>query len=367
MAQHFLPKRITSPAHGSDYVPRDETAVPASNRQRGPRGRPAVGNSRDGEALVKLHPDAAAMLARVRDANIQQWHTMSVDEGREVYRQRALLFEGAEEPAGTVTDAAIPSAGGPIPIRVYRPDNRRPQPIFIYLHGGGWVFGDLNSHDAICRRIAAAAKCMVVSVEYRLAPEHRHQDQMDDVITAVTWIKEHGAELGGDPRHIAMGGDSAGGNLTAGACLRLRDEGGPRLDLQVLIYPATAPYFDTLSCHVNGEGYWLTRKDLIWFWGHFLGPGEDGPRDQYACPGIASDLRDLPPAVVVTAAFDPLRDEGEVYALKLRAAGVPVQARRYDGMIHGFVGVPAPIPAGQRAVARIASAARRAWSTGAPR
>jgi acetyl esterase len=318
--------------------------------------------SPSGEASVKLDPDAAAMLQRVREANIQEWHTMPVDEGREVYRKRALLFEGTKQPAGTVWDSTIPSAGGSLAIRTYRPQKKQPQPIFIYLHGGGWVFGDLNSHDAVCRRIAAAASCMVVSVAYRLAPEHRYQDQMDDVITAVNWVAAHGGELGGDPRHIAMGGDSAGGNLTAGACLRLREAAGPRLDLQVLIYPATAPYFDTLSQHVNGQGYWLTRLDLIWFWGHFLGGGDDGPRDQYACPGIATDLRDLPPAVVVTAGFDPLRDEGEVYGLKLRAAGVPVIARRWPGMIHGFVGVPAPIPAGQRAVRMIARAARRAWA-----
>ena len=161
-----------------------------------------------------------------------------------------------------------------------------------------------------------------------------------------------------------MGGDSAGGNLTAGAALCLRDTGEANFDLQVLIYPATAPYFDTLSHHENGEGYWLTRADTIWFWDNFLGPDPAARTDPYAAPGIldAEALRGLPPALVITAAFDPLRDEGEVFVHKLRAAGVPVHGRRFAGMIHGFVALPTPIPAGNRAVEMIGDATRRAWS-----
>jgi acetyl esterase len=202
---------------------------------------------------------------------------------------------------------------------------------------------------------------MVVSLAYRLAPEHRYQDQLDDVVAAIRRLAKHGDELGGDPTRLAVGGDSAGGNLSAGATLRLRDEGGPKVALQVLIYAATAPYFDTLSCHENGEGYWLTRADLMWFWDNFLGPDPAARHDPYAAPGTAPDLRDLPPTLVITAGFDPLRDEGEVFGHKLRAAGVPVQMRRFAGMIHGFIALPTPIAAGNRAVDLIADATRRAW------
>jgi acetyl esterase len=313
---------------------------------------------------ARLHPDAAAVLERVRVAGIPQWHTMTVDRGREVYLERARLFAGTKEPAGQVSDGEIAAPGRAIPIRVYRPEGRAsPPPIFVYLHGGGWTFGDLDSHDHLCRRIAAATGALLVSVAYRLGPEHRAPEQLDDVIEAVRWLREHGNELGGDPSRMAMGGDSAGGNLTAGAALKLRDTGEPNIDLQVLIYPATAPYFDTLSYHQNGEGYWLTRDDVIWFWDNFLGPDPAARADPYAAPGIldAQKLRGLPPALIITAAFDPLRDEGEVYGLKLNAAGVPVHVRRFNGMIHGFVALPTPIPAGVRAVQMIADATRRTW------
>jgi len=161
-----------------------------------------------------------------------------------------------------------------------------------------------------------------------------------------------------------MGGDSAGGNLTAGAAIRLRDEGGPSVALQVMIYPATQPSFEMLSYYENAEGYWLLTKDVIWFWENYLGGSEAARTDPYACPGTAADLRDLPPAVVITGDFDPVRDDGDIYALKLRAAGVPVVARRFQGMIHGFVALPAEIPAGRSAIRMIARATRRAWSAG---
>ncbi len=310
---------------------------------------------------MRLDPDAAEILRRVQEAGVPPWRSLTPVEGREVYRQRALLFDGPPTPVDEVRDASIPSPSGAIPIRVYRPDGF-PRPIFIYLHGGGWTLGDLDTHDAVCRRISVAADCMVVSVAYRLAPEHRYHAQLDDVDRAVRWIAAYGDELGGDPSRLAMGGDSAGGNLTAGASIRLRDEDGPRISLQVLIYPAVRPSFDTLSYHTNAEGYLLTRADVIWFWANFLGPG-DGDHDPYACPGLMEDLRDVPPAVVITAGFDPLRDEGEVYAMRLAAAGVRVDAKRFPGMIHGFVALPVAIPAGERAIARIAAATRRVWAT----
>ncbi len=210
----------------------------------------------------RLHPDAADILRRIREAGVPPWHTQTVDEARVVYRRRATMFEGPPTHVDSVRDQVIPSTSGDIAIRVYRPDGD-PRPIFVYLHGGGWTLGDLDTHDAVCRRLSRAADCMVVSVAYRLAPEHRYQAQLDDVDSAVRWLAAHGDELGGDPSRMALGGDSAGGNLTAGSVIRLRDMGGPRLDLQVLIYPATAPWFETLSYHENAEGYFLTRDDVI--------------------------------------------------------------------------------------------------------
>ncbi len=306
-----------------------------------------------------LDPDAADILRRIAEAGIPPWHTLPVAEARAVYRRRATMFEGAPAHVDSVMDRVIPSKGGDIPIRVYRHAGT-PRPVFVYLHGGGWTLGDLDTHDAVCRRIARAADCTVVSVAYRLGPEHRVQEQLDDVVTAVRWVATNGHVVGGDATRLALGGDSAGGHLTAAASIRLRDEGGPLPSLQVLIYPATQPCFDTLSYHENGEGYFLTRADCVWFWGNLLGSLEEPP-GPHAVPMAEPSLAGLPPAVVITAGFDPLRDDGEMYAIRLRRAGVPVVARRFSGMIHGFVALPVAIPAGDRAIGLIARAARRAW------
>jgi acetyl esterase len=311
---------------------------------------------------LRLHPNAAATIRRVRDANIPPWRSMPPALGREIYRQRALLFEGPRTPAGTVWDTTIPSESGAVGVRVYRPDRRRPTPIFIYLHGGGWTLGGLDTVDETCRRISQAADCVVVSVAYRLAPEHPYPAPLDDVVAVVRWTARHGDDLGGDTARLAIGGDSAGGNLAAGACLRLREEGGPKVALQVLIFPATQPFFDTLSYHECADGYLLTRADMMWFWQNFLGP-EGAAADRFSCPGVAEDLRDLPPALIITAGFDPLHDEGEVYGHKLRGAGVPVAVRRFPDMIHNFIAFPIEGAAG-RAVGMIAGATRRAWAPG---
>jgi acetyl esterase len=309
---------------------------------------------------VKLHPDAAAVLAKVRAAGVPQWHTLDPMTGRDVYRKRAAMFEGVKPDCGDVEDVTIPGPAGDLALRVYCPPGPS-RPIFIYLHGGGWTLGDLDSHDTVCRRISIAADCQVVSVDYRLGPEDPYPAPMDDAVAAIRWIAEHGAELGGDPTRLALGGDSAGANMTAGAVLRLRDEGGPRVALQALIYGAFQPQFEMLSFHENAEGYFLTTKDVQWFWDNYLGPDPAARTDPYACPGTAVDLSDLPPAVVITGDFDPLRDDGDIYAIRLREAGVPVVAKRFPGMIHGFVALPVEIPSGRQAIALIAREARKAW------
>lgn len=311
---------------------------------------------------MRPEPSVAAILEQVREAGIPEWHTLPPIEGRTIYRQRAAMFEITPPAVGAVWDTTIPAVAEPLSLRVYRPDVGPPRPILVYLHGGGWTLGDLDSHDVVCRRISVAADCMVVSVDYRLAPEHPYPAAMDDTVAAIRWLAEHGAELGGDPTRLAVGGDSAGGNLSAGAVIRLRDEGHPGVAIQVLIYPATQASFEMLSFYENEAGYLLTSADVMWFWRNYLGKDPSTTCAPYACPGAAADLRGLPPAVMVTAGFDPLRDDGEIYAHKLRAAGVPVIARRFPGMIHGFVALPVEVPAGRRAIAMIARALRRAWS-----
>jgi acetyl esterase len=311
-----------------------------------------------GSSAVRLDPAAAAAIRRVRDAGIPPWRSMEPAVGREVYLRRALLFESARTSTGDVWDMTTPPESGSLAIRVYRPERHEAKPLFVYLHGGGWTFGNLDTADQTCRRISRAADCVVVSAAYRLAPEHPYPAPLDDAVAVARWAAIHATELGGDPSRLVVGGDSAGGNLAAGVCLRLRAEGGPRVALQVLIFPAIRPYFDTLAYHENADGYLLTRADMMWFWQNYLGPAGES-QGPFACPGIADDLRDLPPALIITAGFDPLRDEGEVYGYRLRNAGVPAIIRRFPGMVHNFIAFPIE-NAAERAVSVIAEATRRA-------
>jgi acetyl esterase len=206
----------------------------------------------------------------------------------------------------------------------------------VYFHGGGWVIGSIETHDALCRELTMEAGVVVVSVEYRLAPEHKFPAAADDAYAAVRWVAQHAAELGIDPARIGVGGDSAGGNLAAVVALQARDLGGPPLALQLLIYPITCDDLGTPSYVENAEGYMLTRADMAWFWSQYLSDPAQGD-DPRVSPLRAGDLSGLPPAFILTAEYDPLRDEAEAYAARLEQAGVPVRMRRYDGMIHGFL------------------------------
>jgi acetyl esterase len=219
----------------------------------------------------------------------------------------------------------------------------------VYLHGGGWVLGDLDAYDGLCRTLAAKLRCVVVSVDYRLAPEHRFPNAPEDCYAAARWVAENAASLGIDPGSIAVGGDSAGGNLAAVVALMARDRGGPRIAYQILVYPVTERSFDTGSYRDNGADYFLTTDMMIHFWKEYLS-GEDDAASPYASPLRAKDLKGLPPALVITAEFDPLRDEGETYAKRLEQAGVPVRVSRYDGMIHGFYAMPSVFPQALEAI-----------------
>ena len=222
-------------------------------------------------------------------------------------------------------------------LRIYTPLGTGPFPLLVFCHGSGFVLCSLDTHDGMCRNLCAGAACVVVSVDYRLAPEHKFPAGIEDCLYAVRWAAAHASELGTDPTRIAVAGDSAGGNMAAVAALRLRDEGGPALCAQLLLYPVTDYHTPgTPSYEENAEGYGLTRDTMKWFWKHYLSDPAQGAHP-HASPLRARDLSGLPAALVITAEYDPLRDEGELYADKLRAAGVPTAMTRYDGVNHGFM------------------------------
>ena len=254
-----------------------------------------------------------------------------------------------------------PGPAGAISLRIYTPEGRGPFPVFVYYHGGGWTIGDIPTHDGIAAAIANAGNCQVVSVGYRLAPEHKYPAAPEDCFAATLWVVGHIAEFGGDSRRIAVGGDSAGGNLAAVVCLMARDRHAFELVLQVLIYPATDHNFNRPSMRENADGYLLTRNDMVWFWSNYLARPEDAGQP-YAAPMRAESLEGLPPARIITAEYDPLRDEGAAYAKRLRDAGVPVTLTCYDGMIHAFLAQTALFDKARDAIAEIGSALRQAFA-----
>jgi acetyl esterase len=255
----------------------------------------------------------------------------------------------------------LPGEHGAIRVRLCDPGIARPAPCLIYLHGGGWVIGSLDSHDGVCRRLAQAGRFMVASVDYRLAPEHKFPAGLEDCIAATRWCAEHGGEIGGDPGRLAVGGDSAGGNLAAVTAQAARDGGGPALKFQWLIYPAVDFTADNASLRDNAEGYLLTKAAIDWTLQQYTaGPGE--AQDPRASPALERELAGLPPALVQTAEFDPLRDEGEAYGAALKAAGISTEIIRYDGMVHGFMRMGALVDRAHDALADGAAALKKAFS-----
>lgn len=308
---------------------------------------------------MPLDPQVQAYLDQMASLNMPPMHTMTPEEIRQgIAMQMAMMEEG--EPVFQIENRTIPGPAGEIPVRVYTPEGRGPFPVLVFFHGGGWVICNLDTHDGHCRSLANRAGCVVVSVDYRLAPEHKFPAALEDCYAATRWVVEHAGEVNGDPKRIALGGDSAGGNLTAVVAQMARDQGGPEVLFQLLVYPATNFRAETASIKENSEGYLLTRADMDWFKNHYLN-SKDDELNPLASPMLAADLRGLPPALIITAEYDPLRDEGEQYGYKLREAGVPTTISRYDGMIHGFFGMSNIIDKAKLAVDEAAQALRAAF------
>lgn len=285
-----------------------------------------------------LDPEARELLERMDDADVPDLHDLSPREAREFFSD--WRGEPTDVPdLATVADRTVPGYGdGPeVPIRVYTPEGEGPFPVLVYFHGGGWVIGSLDTVDGICRVLADEADCVVVSADYRLAPEQPFPAGVEDAIAATEWVADHPEAVDGDGR-LAVGGDSAGGNLAAAVALHARETGGPAIDHQTLLYPVVDPSRDWPSYEENGEGYYLERADIDYFRRHYWRSDLE-LANPYACPLEACGHADLPPATVVTCGFDPLRDEGVAYAEALTDAGVPVDHLHYPSLIHGVAGM----------------------------
>jgi acetyl esterase len=265
---------------------------------------------------------------------------------------------GDVEPVYDVTDRTFPGPDGKLPVRLYRPSADRPLGTLVYFFGGGWTLGGIDTSDGVCRALANAAGCLVVTPGYRLAPEHPFPAAVHDCLAAVSWVTENADTLGVDPGRIAVGGDSAGGNLAAVVAQQTRS-----LAAQLLVYPNTCYHADTESLRDNDDRWMFNRHSVDWYWRNYLTDPEHG-RDPRVSPLLAPDLSGLPPALVLTAEFDPLRDEGEQYAERMRAAGVPVELTRYDGMAHGFFTMSGVLAGARRAVAQAAEYLRKTVSDG---
>ena len=277
----------------------------------------------------------------IASRNLPPHYELPPAEGREGMEKARAIFGGDPVELPRVEDRAIPGPAGDVPIRIYAPEAQTPEsgaalPVLVFFHGGGWVLGSLDTHDDVCRHFAKLAGCMVIAVDYRLAPEHKFPAAVEDCTAALEWIAAHGDSLGCDPARLAVGGDSAGGNLAAVMTQLARERGGPTIAFQLLIYPVTARDFSAPSMKAYGEGFLLTKKGMHWFMDHYLNDPSEG-EDPRVAPLKAESLVGLPPALVVTVEYDVLRDEGEAYARRLAEAGVAARLVRYDGLIHGFL------------------------------
>lgn len=281
-------------------------------------------------------------------------------EARAAFDKRTAAVPRLDEPVARVEDRTIAGPGGKLPLRVYTPKGQGPFPILLYFHGGGWVLGNLDTVDDLCRSLCARAGALVVSVDYRLAPEHKFPAAQEDCYAVLKWCNEHAGEIGGDGKRLAVAGDSAGGNLAAATALATRDKNGPAVALQVLIYPALNTNLDTASYHECATGFGLSRAAMAYFWKSYLPKPEDGA-NPYAAPLVAKELKGVAPALILTANYDVLRDDGEAYAARLKQAGVPVKCTRYLSMNHGFIRYGSIHEPAKRGLQEIADGLKKAF------
>ena len=306
---------------------------------------------------MSLDPQAQAVIEQWAALGLPPLNTLTPAEARRNAKARPLATGPA---VGRVDDRSIPVPNGQVPVRIYSPAGPGPFPALVYFHGGGWVVGDLEMSDGTCRELCVGGDCVVVSVDYHLAPEVKFPIPPEECYAATSWVAEEGPALNVDPSKIAVGGVSAGGNLAAVVALMARDRDGPSIVFQLLVVPVTDRNFETVSYHDNVEGYLLDRDGMIWYWDHYLSDPIEA-MSPYAAPLQAESLNGLPSALVITAEFDPLRDEGEAYAKRLQEAGVPTKSTRYDGMIHGFFGMLGVIDKANEAVSEACTALRNAF------
>jgi acetyl esterase len=310
---------------------------------------------------MPLDPQVMAMRAELAKADARPLYTMTLAQARAEDLRSIQEAGGTPEPVADVVDSHLPGPDGPLPIRIYRPSAERPLPALIYFFGGGWTLGAIETSDGVCRALTNAVSCVTITVGYRLAPEHRFPAAVHDCYAATAWIAEHAAELGVDPDRLAVGGDSAGGNLAAAVTLLARDHGGPELAHQLLVYPNTDLLADTRSLRESVDPLLFNRYSTEWYRKHYLADPADG-LNPLVSPLRATDHSGLPPATVITAEYDPLRDEGEAYADRLRDAGVPVEHVRYPGMVHGFFTMSGVLDAARDAIALAAGRLRAAFA-----
>ncbi len=319
---------------------------------------------------MPLDPQVQALRDEMEKAGARRLYTLSIEDARDADRTSTVAAAGSEEPVARVADRLIPGPAGDLPVRVYWPGTVRqgtppqdPWPVLVYFFGGGWSLGTLEVSDGVCRRLTNAAQCVTVSVGYRLAPEHKFPAAVEDCYAGAAWAAAAAAELGADAGRLAVGGDSSGGNLAAAVALLARDRGGPPIAHQLLVYPNTDYRADTPSMRKLADPYFFNPEAIAWYWGLYLASPDDG-MNPLASPLRAEDLGGLPAATVITAEYDPLRDEGERYAERLRLAGVPAEIIRYDGMMHGFFTMSGVLDGARRAVAQAAGSLRAAFASG---
>lgn len=312
---------------------------------------------------MPLHPQVAALIERVASSPLPPYYEVPAPVARRLYRDTRAVLTPETPAVESVQLLLAPGKAGPVPVRAYRPKGAGKDeilPALVYFHGGGWVIGDLDTHDVVCRTLANGARCAVFSVEYRKAPESPFPAAVEDCFAALEFVSQGGKKLGVEAKQLAIGGDSAGGNLAAVCALLARDAGGPSIAMQLLIYPATDQRMGHPSIEGNGEGYLLTKHSMRYFRGHYL-PREADWIDWRASPLLAKSLAALPPAYVMTAGYDPLRDEGRDYAERLKAEGVATDYREYADMVHGFITMGRVLDTANAALADCAAALKKAW------